>query len=77
MLSGTDKNPFQLDSRAPALALEKYIYNETRYTMLVHSAPEEAKHLLELAKHDVEERWKLYEYLSARPANGAPKGGQQ
>ncbi|MBK7929048.1 MAG: pyruvate:ferredoxin (flavodoxin) oxidoreductase [Bryobacterales bacterium] len=77
MLSGTDKNPFQLDSRAPALALEKYIYNETRYTMLVHSAPEEAKHLLELAKHDVEDRWKLYEYLAARPVNGAPKGGQQ
>ena len=36
------KNPFQLDSKAPTLPLEKYIYNETRYTMLIHSKPEAA-----------------------------------
>ncbi len=34
------KNPLQLDSRAPSLPLEKYVYNETRYTMLAHSDPE-------------------------------------
>ena len=77
LLEGTGKNPFQLDSRAPSLALEKYIYNETRYTMLVHSAPEQAKQLLEEAKRDVEDRWKLYEYLAARPVTAAPQGGQQ
>ncbi len=76
-LEGSGKNPFQLDSRAPSLALEKYIYNETRYTMLVHSAPEQARQLLEEAKRDVEDRWKLYEYLAARPVNAAPQGGQQ
>jgi len=67
------KNPFQLDSRAPSLPLEKYIYNETRYTMLTHSQPEEAKRLLKLAEEDVQERWKLYSYMAAMPTNGAPK----
>ncbi len=37
------KNPLQLESKAPALPLEKYIYNETRYSMLIRSKPEEAK----------------------------------
>jgi pyruvate-ferredoxin/flavodoxin oxidoreductase len=65
------KNPFQLDSRAPSVALKDYIYNETRYTMLVKSNPEEAKKLLTLAEGDVASRWKLYEHMSHQPANGA------
>jgi pyruvate-ferredoxin/flavodoxin oxidoreductase len=64
------KNPLQLDSKAPSLALDKYIYNETRYTMLVHSNPEAAKHLLTLAEEEVLKRWKLYEHLAAMPGNG-------
>ena len=28
------KNPLQLDSKPPTLPLQKYAYNETRYTML-------------------------------------------
>jgi pyruvate-ferredoxin/flavodoxin oxidoreductase len=64
------KNPFQLDSRAPSLPLKDYIYNETRYTMLVKSNPEEAKKLLALAEGDVKSRWKLYEHMATMPANG-------
>jgi pyruvate-ferredoxin/flavodoxin oxidoreductase len=67
-LIGTGKNPFQLDSKAPSLPLEKYIYNETRYTMLVHSDPQAAAHLLTLAQEDVKNRWKQYEYMAAMPA---------
>jgi pyruvate-ferredoxin/flavodoxin oxidoreductase len=70
-LVGQGKNPLQIDSRAPTLPLDKYIYNETRYSMLVSSHPAEAKHLLELAEEDVAKRWKLYEYLAAQPGNGA------
>src|SRR5262249_36914955 len=44
------KNPLRLDSKAPTLPLEKYLYNETRYTMLVQSRPEEAKALLQEAR---------------------------
>jgi pyruvate-ferredoxin/flavodoxin oxidoreductase len=64
------KNPFQLDSRAPSIALKDYIYNETRYTMLAKSNPEHAKALLTLAEGDVASRWKFYEHLSHQPTNG-------
>jgi pyruvate-ferredoxin/flavodoxin oxidoreductase len=67
------KNPLQLDSRAPSLPLDKYIYNETRYTMLAHSDPESAKRLLKLAEEDVQKRWKLYSNMAATPVNGGAK----
>ncbi len=55
------KNPMQLDSKAPSVPLEDYIYNETRYTMLQQSHPDDAKRLLDEAKQDVAARWKMYE----------------
>jgi pyruvate-ferredoxin/flavodoxin oxidoreductase len=69
-LVAQNKNPFMLDSKAATIGLTDYIYNETRYTMLVKSNPEAAKRLLELAKEDVAEHWKLYDYLAHEPANG-------
>ena len=69
-LAKQGKNPLQLDSKAPSLPLDKYIYNETRYTMLVHSDPEAAKRLLALAQEEVAKRWKLYEHLASMPGNG-------
>jgi pyruvate-ferredoxin/flavodoxin oxidoreductase len=75
---------FVLDCGAPSIPLEKYIYNETRYTMLRQNSPEEAKELLDLAQLDVNERWKRYEALAqASEANAteaakatAEKGAQ-
>ncbi|MCW5982577.1 MAG: pyruvate:ferredoxin (flavodoxin) oxidoreductase [Bryobacteraceae bacterium] len=72
-LAAEGKNPFQLDSKAPSIPIEKYAYNETRYTMLVRSDPEAAKKLLELAQHDAQVRFKLYEHMAAMPGNGAGK----
>jgi pyruvate-ferredoxin/flavodoxin oxidoreductase len=54
-----------LDSRAPSIPLKDYIYNETRYTMLVNSNPEEAKKLLDAAQENVNERWRLYQHMAA------------
>jgi pyruvate-ferredoxin/flavodoxin oxidoreductase len=73
------KNPFQLDSRAPSTALKDYIYNETRYTMLAKSNPEEASRLLKLAQEDVAARWKLYDYMAHEPVdlNGKPQEVKQ
>jgi pyruvate-ferredoxin/flavodoxin oxidoreductase len=59
-------NPFVLDSKAPSLPLEKYIYNETRYRMLTQSDAARAEHLLKLAQADVLERWEQYEKLIKR-----------
>jgi pyruvate-ferredoxin/flavodoxin oxidoreductase len=66
-----NKNPFQLDSKAPSLPLDKYIYNETRYTALVQKDEEAAEHLLELAKGDIKARWRWYEQLAAMKYDGA------
>ena len=69
-LADQGKNPFQLDSKAPAMPLEKYIYNETRYTMLKHSAPEHAAELLKEAQQDVYKRWRVYENMASAPVPG-------
>jgi pyruvate-ferredoxin/flavodoxin oxidoreductase len=69
-LAAEGKNPFQLDSRAPSIGLKDYIYNETRYTMLTKSNPEEASRLLDLAQQDVGMRWKIYEQMAHQPVNG-------
>jgi pyruvate-ferredoxin/flavodoxin oxidoreductase len=61
------KNPLQLDSRPPGLPLEKYAYQEARYTMLVRSNPESAKKLLHDAKDDVDLRWRTYENSASAP----------
>jgi pyruvate-ferredoxin/flavodoxin oxidoreductase len=70
-LAGQGKNPLQLDSKAPTIPLEKYAYNETRYTMLVKSDPHAAKQLLDLAQDDVKKRWRLYEHWAAMQVAGA------
>ena len=69
------KNPLQLDSKPPSLPLEKYIYNETRYTMLARSKPDQARWLLQLAQEDVRARWKLYAHWAAMPVDGTSKEG--
>ncbi|MFQ5847927.1 MAG: pyruvate:ferredoxin (flavodoxin) oxidoreductase [Candidatus Methylomirabilales bacterium] len=63
------KNPLQLDSKAPTLPLEKYAYNETRYTMLARSKPDQARWLLEQAQEDVRTRWRLYEHWARMAVN--------
>jgi pyruvate-ferredoxin/flavodoxin oxidoreductase len=61
------KNPLQLDSKPPSLALKQYAYNETRYTMLAQANPEAAREALRLAEEDARYRWRLYEHLAALP----------
>ncbi len=68
------KNPLQLDSRKPEVALRDYIYNENRYRMLTQSDPEAAERLLKLAQQNVLDRWRLYEHLASmsyETGNGA------
>src|SRR2546425_12370799 len=71
-LAAEGKNPLQLDSKAPSLPLEKYVYNETRYTMLAHSDPVAAKQLLAEAQEDVLAQWRIYEGRAAQPETPAP-----
>ncbi len=59
------KNPMQLDSKAPTVPLEDYIYNENRYNILRKTIPEEAKELLKEAQEVVTRRWKIYEHMAS------------
>jgi pyruvate-ferredoxin/flavodoxin oxidoreductase len=64
------RHPLEIDSRPPTIPLRKYMHNEMRFTILNHSDSAAARKLLDLAQHDVEGRWRLYEKLAALPANG-------
>ncbi len=57
-------NPLQLDSKAPSIKLEEYIYSEIRYRTLKKSMPERAAELLELAQSDVDTRYNVYRQLA-------------
>ena len=70
-LRAEGKNPFQLDSKAPSIALKEYSYHEARYTMLARSRPEVAKKLLLEAQDDVEREWRVYSGRAAMPGRAA------
>jgi pyruvate-ferredoxin/flavodoxin oxidoreductase len=59
------KNPLQLDSPPPSIGLDKYMYNETRFRMLLHSDPEGAAVLLKRAQREVERRYGWYKHWAS------------
>jgi len=61
------KNPLQLDSGKPSITLDKFIYNETRFKVLLRSKPEVAKKLLDESQKQVIKRWNFYKYWSEMP----------
>ncbi len=63
-----DKNPFQLDSRAPKIPLKDYAYNENRYRMLVQSDPAAAEDLMAEAQAFLLARWQEYENKAKQEA---------
>jgi pyruvate-ferredoxin/flavodoxin oxidoreductase len=69
-LRDSGKNPFQLDSKAPAIRLKEYTYREARYTMLARSNPDLAAKLLVEAQDDVERQWRVYSARAAMPGRG-------
>jgi len=73
-LHAEGKNPLVLDSKEPTIPLEQYAYNETRYRMLLQSNEQWAESLMQLARQDVQERWKQYKELATEhdpKGNGA------
>ncbi len=64
LLAKEGKNPLQVDSRPPSIPLEDYIYSETRFRALRIMNPQRAEMFLEMAKKEVNRRYKFYEYLS-------------
>jgi pyruvate-ferredoxin/flavodoxin oxidoreductase len=58
------KNPFSLDSKEPTVPLEQYMYNETRFRMLLQSDAGRAETLMAAAKKEVRARWNRYRQLA-------------
>jgi pyruvate-ferredoxin/flavodoxin oxidoreductase len=71
------ENPLTLDSRAPTRKVQDFLLQQMRFKMLTKSKPEDAKRLWKLAQQDVENRYRMYEYMAGRktepavPANDA------
>jgi pyruvate-ferredoxin/flavodoxin oxidoreductase len=60
------KNPLELDMRSPKIPVAQSFAAETRFKMLMQSKPEEAKRLQKEAQQEIDDRWRMYEYLAAR-----------
>ncbi|HEY3445485.1 MAG TPA: pyruvate:ferredoxin (flavodoxin) oxidoreductase [Myxococcales bacterium] len=63
-LASKGENPLRLDSKAPKISMEEYLYAETRYKMLTKSKPDAAKELLRMASEHVVAKWQYLEQLS-------------
>jgi pyruvate-ferredoxin/flavodoxin oxidoreductase len=58
------KNPLIIDSKDPSIPLDQYVYNETRYRMLLQSDEQRAEMLLKQAQQDVKSRWNYYRQMA-------------
>jgi pyruvate-ferredoxin/flavodoxin oxidoreductase len=58
------QNPMQLDSGAPNNQLQQFMFNETRFRMVEQKDPTRYKTLLESARHQVNERFALYQQMA-------------
>ena len=62
-LKAEGKNPFTLDSKAPAGGYQEFLMNEARYSSLTRSFPERAKDLFEKNEKAAMERWEHLQKL--------------
>ncbi len=67
------RNPLTIESKEPSVRLEDYVYNETRYKMLVQADEDRAEQLLDQARRDIKSRWTLYQQMAAMHYNGGDK----
>jgi len=71
------ENPLTLDSRSPTKQVQDFLLQQTRFKMLTKSKPEDARRLWQLAQHDAEQRYRLYEYLAQRKTNKGVEAGPE
>ena len=64
-LKAEGKNPFTLDSKAPAGGYQEFLMNEARYSSLTRSFPERAETLFEANEKAAMERWEHLQKLIA------------
>jgi pyruvate-ferredoxin/flavodoxin oxidoreductase len=68
-LAKAGTNPLIIESKEPSIPLSDYVYNETRYKMLIQSDEARAEKLLKEAQQDVKSRWTFYQQMAAMHYN--------
>jgi pyruvate-ferredoxin/flavodoxin oxidoreductase len=68
-LAAEGKNPLLIDYKEPSIPVDKYMYNETRFRMLVQSDEARAEALLKLSREDAKARWNFYSQMAAMHYN--------
>ncbi len=71
-LAADGKNPLSIDYKEPSIPADQYMYNETRFRMLVQSNESRAEELLKLARADAKSRWNFYSQMAAMHYDAAP-----
>ena len=62
------QNPLQLDTKSLKMPVEQFLRTENRFNQLLKGkASEEITELFAAAQEDVDARWKMYNYLAAKP----------
>jgi pyruvate-ferredoxin/flavodoxin oxidoreductase len=64
-LATEGKNPLLIDYKEPTIPVDQYMYNETRFRMLVQSDETRAEALLKLSRQDAKARWNFYSQMAA------------
>jgi len=64
-LAAEGKSALQLDSKAPSVGLDEFMYKQNRFRVLRQTQPKRAEMLLESARRDVAGRWKYLEQMAA------------
>jgi pyruvate-ferredoxin/flavodoxin oxidoreductase len=68
-LAAEGKNPLMVDYKEPTIPVDQYMYNETRFRMLVQSDEARAEALLKLSRQDAKARWNFYSQMAAMHYN--------
>ncbi|NQV70694.1 MAG: pyruvate:ferredoxin (flavodoxin) oxidoreductase [Pseudohongiella sp.] len=64
-LRNSHRNPFILDSTRPDIAFKEYAYNETRFSSIARTNPEEGERLSNLAQQMIDQKWGIYEGMAS------------
>ncbi|RTL13265.1 MAG: pyruvate:ferredoxin (flavodoxin) oxidoreductase [Neisseriaceae bacterium] len=68
-LNSQNKQPLQLDSKAPILPLSEYFSSENRFRSVSNLDTKLASEFLEQAQENVMQRFERYQYLANMPSN--------
>ncbi|OGN72202.1 MAG: pyruvate:ferredoxin (flavodoxin) oxidoreductase [Chloroflexi bacterium GWB2_49_20] len=71
------QNPLTIDSKDPTIQPQEYMYNETRYRMLVQSDEDRAEMLLKKVKKDNKKRLNFYRQMAAMHYSNDDEGSSE